>query len=167
MVESTHVLARDAERRSFLDDSSLDHHAHHDRVPRVEHVLKSKRAPFKKAPSSDPRRACKFRMFIATLLPFPAPLRVSRARARTHLRQDFQLAREHRDVLVLVPLALLQFVPVGDEFVEQVVNNVRLEDLDSQRVRQFLRVPLDFHVERENRGVSTNRLGRQINYSAL
>lgn len=56
-VKSTHVFARDAERRSFLDDSSLDHHADHDRVPRVEYVLKPKRARgLKSAESGDRRR---------------------------------------------------------------------------------------------------------------
>lgn len=41
-IKSTHVFARDAEWRSFFDDSSLDHHADHDRIPRVEYVLKYK-----------------------------------------------------------------------------------------------------------------------------
>lgn len=63
---------------------------------------------------------------------------------------------------MLVPLTLLQFLPVGGEFVEQVVNNVSLEDLDTQRVRQFLRVPLDLHVERENRRVSVSKLVDQF-----
>lgn len=59
-------------------------------------------------------------------------------------------------MLVLVPFALLKFLSVGGEFVEQVVNNVRLKDLDTQRVGQFLRVPLDLHIKCENRSVSTN-----------
>jgi len=61
-------------------------------------------------------------------------------------------------VLVLVPLALLQLLSVSGEFVEQVVNDVRLEDLHAQRVRQLLRVPLDLHVERENRRVPADKL---------
>lgn len=60
-------------------------------------------------------------------------------------------------MFVLVPLALLQFFPVVGEFVEQVINNVSLEDLDAQRVREFLRIPFDLYVERENRGVSANK----------
>jgi len=61
-------------------------------------------------------------------------------------------------VFVLVPLALLQFLPVIGEFVEQVINNVSLEDFDAQRICELLRVPLDFHIKRENRGVSADKL---------
>lgn len=72
IVKSTHVLARDAERRSFLDDSSLDHYADHDRVPRVEHVLKSKcRFLFNKFRrlGSDIAGARKLSLFIGVLSP--------------------------------------------------------------------------------------------------
>lgn len=60
-------------------------------------------------------------------------------------------------MLVLVSLALLQFFPVRGELVEQVVNDVRLEDLHSEGVGQLLGVSFDFHVEGENRGVSATQ----------
>lgn len=105
-------------------------------------------------------------MFIAH--PFGSSLRRARSHV-THLRQDLELARKHGDVLVLVSLALLQFLPIIGEFVEQMVNNVGLEDLDVERIRELLRVPLDSHVERKNRGVSADKLiqRRLINYSLL
>jgi len=69
-------------------------------------------------------------------------------------------------VLVLVSLALLQFFPVVGEFVEQVINNVRLEDLHTLRVCQFLRVLFDFHVKREDRSVSANKLNGDYRLNA-
>lgn len=69
-------------------------------------------------------------------------------------------------MFVLIPLALLQLFPVISEFVEQVINDVSLKDLDTQWIRELLRVPFDLHVERENRGISADKLIKQrpINY---
>lgn len=63
------------------------------------------------------------------------------------VRQNPQLARENGDVLEFVPFPLLQLLPVGSELVEEMVYNVRLENLHAETVRQFLRVLLHLHVE--------------------
>lgn len=57
-------------------------------------------------------------------------------------------------MFVLVPLALLQLLSVSGELVEEVVDDVRVEDLDPEGVGQLLGVFLNLHVERKYRGVS-------------
>lgn len=71
-----------------------------------------------------------------------------------YLRQDFQLAREHGNVLVLVPLALLQLFPISGELVKEMIDYVCLEDLYTHRVGQLLCVFFNFHVESQNCCVS-------------
>lgn len=65
------------------------------------------------------------------------------------LGQDLQFARENGDVLEFLPFLLLEFFPVGHKFVEEMVDDVGLEDLDAQGVGQLLGVPFDFYVERQ------------------
>lgn len=64
-----------------------------------------------------------------------------------YLWQYTKFTREHRDMLVLVPLVLPQLFPVRGELVEQMVNDVRLEDLHSERVGQLLSISFNFYVE--------------------
>ena len=43
-----------------------------------------------------------------------------------NLRQDFDFARKNRQVLEFLPLLGFQFVAVGSEFVEKMIDNVGL-----------------------------------------
>ena len=69
----------------------------------------------------------------------------------------FKFAREDSDALEFVPLLLFELLPVLHELVEKMVNDVRLEDLDAQRVRQVLSVTLDLHVESQYRRIPAGK----------
>lgn len=64
-------------------------------------------------------------------------------------------------MLELLLLLLLQLGAVGDEAVEQVVNDVRLEDSHTDRVGHLLRVSFDLHIERQNNGVPVGTIQRK------
>lgn len=65
-----------------------------------------------------------------------------------------KLTRKYCNTFEFVAFAGLQLFTVGHEFVEQVIDNVGLEDLDAQMIGQILGVTLDFHVEGEDCGIS-------------
>lgn len=58
------------------------------------------------------------------------------------------------------PLALFQFLPVRHELVEEMVDDVRLEDFDTERIGKFLGIFFDLHVKSQYSGVSERRKGR-------
>ena len=80
-----------------------------------------------------------------------------KAKSNTHLRQNFELAREDGYVFVLIALALSQLLLVLGEAIEEMVDDVRLEDLDAEGVGELLGVALDLHVERQNRCIPGER----------
>jgi hypothetical protein len=68
-----------------------------------------------------------------------------------------KLAREHSQVLVLPPTLLPQLFPVGHKVVKQVVDDVRLEDADPERIRHLLSLPFNFDVKGQDDSIPAGR----------
>lgn len=71
--------------------------------------------------------------------------------------KNFEFAGEDRNGLEFLPLFGLKLITEGHEFVEEVVNDVRLENPHAEGVGHVLSVSLDLHVEGKNDGVPVRK----------
>lgn len=60
---------------------------------------------------------------------------------------NLHFAWEHGNWFEFIPFLLPQFLAIRCEFVEQMVDNVRLENFHAQRIGQFLCISFDFNIK--------------------
>lgn len=77
------------------------------------------------------------------------------------LGQDAKLAGEDGYMFVQLLVSLLEFFTVSHEAVKEMVNDVRLEDLDALSVGHLLGVSLHLDIEGEDDGVPGGKVREQ------
>ena len=81
------------------------------------------------------------------------------------LWQHTQLAWEHSNMLELLLTLALQLVPVLDEGIKQMVDDVRCEDPHPQCVSQLLRLSFHLHIKCQDHSISECRESSGFNTS--
>jgi len=79
------------------------------------------------------------------------------SRGFSHLWQDFKFAWEDCYMLELFSFLIPQLFTICHELIKQVVNNVCLEYLHTQRICQVLCIPLNLHIKCQNCSIPANK----------
>lgn len=72
-----------------------------------------------------------------------------------YLRKDAQLARKNGNILKFFSLLCLQLVTIFHKTVKQMIDDISLENLHSQRIGHFLSVTFNFHIKGQDNSIPT------------